>query len=69
MLPKIVGHIDLIDYAPKKHKCTCDDCGCEVNDSWGDPRVKISTFNSKDAKEPSAVRWVCEWCADETYIT
>lgn len=63
---KVVGKIILPD-APKKHKCTCDDCGCDVNDSWGDSRVRISTFSSRDAKEPSAVRWVCESCADEQF--
>lgn len=63
---KVIGKIILPD-APQKHKCVCDDCGCDVDDSWGDPRVRISTFNSKDAKEPLAVRWVCESCADELF--
>jgi hypothetical protein len=65
-LPKVVGYIMLPD-APKKHKCTCDDCGWEVPDGWGDPRVKIETYNSKDAIEPIAVRMICEWCADELF--
>lgn len=64
MGPRIVGKITLPDVS-QKPKYICDDCGCEVNDSWGDSRVKILTFNPKDAKEPSAVRWVCESCADE----
>jgi hypothetical protein len=64
-LPKVLGKIELP--APVKYKCTCDDCDCDVDDSWGDPRVRISIFNSKDDKEPSAVRWVCESCADEQF--
>lgn len=65
-LPKVVGKIELPD-APQKHKCTCDECGCHVDDRFGDSRVKVSTFMSMDAKEPSAVRWVCESCADELF--
>ena len=63
---KVLGKIILPD-APVKYKCICADCGNYLNDSFGDPRVKISTFDSMDAKEPSAVRWVCEWCADELF--
>jgi len=65
-LPKVVGYIQIPD-APKKHKCVCHDCGNELNDRFGDPRVKIETFNSKDAKYPSSVRWICENCADEQF--
>ena len=61
--PLVVGYIS-IPYAPQKHKCVCDDCGNDVDDSFGDPRVKIETFNSKSAKEPSSVRWICKWCED-----
>jgi len=63
---KVIGKISLPD-APKKHKCICDDCGSVLNDSLGDPRVKISTYASKDAVEPIAVRWVCDYCADEQF--
>ena len=63
---KVLGRIN-IPLKSNKTKCICDDCGCKVNDKFGDPRVKISTFNSKDAKEPSAVRWVCEFCAHELF--
>jgi hypothetical protein len=65
-LPKVVGYIH-IPNAPKKHKCTCDDCGCEVDDRCGDPRIEVRTFDSRDAKRPSSIRWVCEWCADELF--
>ena len=50
-----------------KTVCTCDECGHRVDDSLGDPRVKLSTFDSMDAKEPSSVRWVCAYCADELF--
>ena len=53
--------------APKKHKCICDDCGDVLDDSFGDPRVEIKTFDSRDAKEPSSIRWICEWCADQRF--
>jgi len=65
-LPKVVGYIHIPD-APTKHKCTCDDCGCEVDDRCGDPRVEVRAFDSRDAKRPSSIRWVCEWCADELF--
>lgn len=50
-----------------RQPCLCDDCGCQLNDSWGDPRIKVSTFDSPTAKVPSAVRWVCESCVDELF--
>jgi transcription initiation factor TFIIIB Brf1 subunit/transcription initiation factor TFIIB len=65
-LPKVIGYVHIPD-APKKHKCTCDDCGCQLDDSCGDPRVEVKRFDSKDAKEPSSVRWICEYCADEQF--
>ena len=64
--PKVVGRIELSD-APKKHKCTCDDCNEVLDDSWGDPRVEIKRFDSRYAKEPSSIRWVCNSCADELF--
>jgi len=63
---KVIGKITLPD-APKKHKCVCDDCGDVLNDSFGDPRVRVSTYDSMETKEPSSVRWVCEVCADDQF--
>jgi len=65
-LPKVVGHIELSD-APKKHKCICDECGSHVDDSWGDPRVEVFRYDSKHAKDPSSIRWICECCVDELF--
>jgi hypothetical protein len=59
---KVVGKITIPD-APQKHKCTCDECGCEVDDRFGDPRIKVEYFDSMDAKNPSSIRMICEWCA------
>jgi hypothetical protein len=64
--PKVVGRIALPD-APQKHKCTCDECGCEVDDRFGDPRIKVEYFDSMDAKNPSSIRMICEWCANEQF--
>ena len=63
---KVVGHVVLPD-APQKHKCVCDDCGDVLDDSFGDPRHKISTYDTKDAKEPSSVRWICYSCVDQKF--
>lgn len=63
---KILGKITL-PVQKVKTKYLCDDCGCELNDSFGDPRIKVSTFDSISAKEPSSVRWICEWCSDEQF--
>jgi hypothetical protein len=61
--PKVVGHIVLPD-APKKHKCTCDDCGCQLDDSFGDPRHKVvSSWNNGRREE----RMICDVCADEQF--
>jgi hypothetical protein len=65
-LPKVVGYIMLPD-APKKHKCTCDDCGDVLDDSFGDPRVEVKTFDSRDAKRPSAIRMLCECCVYDLF--
>jgi hypothetical protein len=56
--PKVVGHIVLPD-APKKHKCVCDDCGNEVDDSFGDPRVRVTT-NYADGSRSE--RFICANC-------
>ena len=67
-LPKVIGKITLPD-APKKHKCVCDDCGNELNDSWGDTRVKISTHYPDGTKEERLICADCEFvqygCNDE----
>jgi hypothetical protein len=63
---KIIGKITLPD-APVKHKCVCDDCGDVLNDSCGDPRHKVSTYSDKYAVNPTAVRWICDICADEQF--
>ena len=65
-LPKVIGKITLPD-APQKHKCVCDECCDVLNDSNGDPRVKVSRYDSMDSKEPSSVRWICDVCADEQF--
>ena len=59
--PKVVGHIVLPD-APQKHKCTCDECGCDLDDSCGDPRVEVFRYDSKHAKDPSSIRMLCDCC-------
>lgn len=63
---KVLGSIAL-PLKSIKTKCLCDDCGCEVNDSFGNPRIEIKTFDSKTSKEPSSVRWICESCADQQF--
>jgi hypothetical protein len=64
---KVIGKIDLIEDSKPKCKCTCDDCHAVLNDSFGDPRVKISTYSSKYSTKPDSVRLVCEQCADEQF--
>ena len=56
-LPKVVGHI----------KLPCDDCGCEVDDRFGDPRIEVRTYDSKWSEKPVSTRRICEWCADEQF--
>jgi hypothetical protein len=56
--PKVVGKITLPD-APQKHKCVCDDCGNEVNDSFGDPRVSVRRVYSDGTQEN---RMICPDC-------
>jgi hypothetical protein len=62
-LPKVVGHIELSD-APKKHKCICDDCGNELNDSWGDPRVRVVSHYADGSKDE---RFICPNCEFDTF--
>lgn len=59
---KIIGRIEIPD-APKEHKCICDDCGEVLDDSCGDPRIQVVTYESWDAKEPSSIKWVCNSCS------
>jgi transcription initiation factor TFIIIB Brf1 subunit/transcription initiation factor TFIIB len=52
---------------PTKEECICGDCKCNVDDRFGDPRVKIMTFDSIDAKQPTSVKLICKYCADEQF--
>ena len=60
---KVVGYVDISD-APQKHKCTCDECGNDVNDSWGDPRTKVTRIYSDGTEE---IRRICPDCEFEMY--
>lgn len=62
-LPKVIGHVTLPN-APIKHKCVCDDCGNVVNDRFGDQRIEVRSFGSKDSNVPSSIRMICTDCAD-----
>jgi hypothetical protein len=62
-MSKVIGKIDIPD-STRKSKCTCADCGSVVDDKWGDSRVKITTVYPNNN---TAVRWVCEVCADELF--
>lgn len=55
---KVIGYVDISD-APKKHKCTCDECGNDVDDSWGDPRTKVTRTYSNGTEE---IRYICPDC-------
>jgi len=57
-LPKVVGKIVLPD-VPQKHKCICDECGNEVNDSFGDPRISVKRVYSDGSTEE---RMICPDC-------
>ena len=46
------------------NNCICDECGDYLDDSFGDPRVKILNYKSKDAIEPTSIDWICEYCVD-----
>ena len=61
--PKVIGKISLPLGSPSR-KCTCDECGDVLNDSCGDPRVRVSRYDSMDS---TSVRWICDVCADEQF--
>lgn len=55
---KIIGKIEIPE--PKtKEKCTCDYCKSVLNDSCGDPRVRVTT---KYANGKVDVKHICEAC-------
>lgn len=60
---KVIGKISLDDGTPKT-KCICDDCKEVVNDSFGDPRNRVTTEWSDGRFEE---RWICDCCADEQF--
>lgn len=55
---KVIGKIILSD-APQKHKCICDYCGNDVDDSWGDPRIKVTRTYSNGTQE---IKYMCPDC-------
>ena len=58
---KIVGRI-VIPIAPKKHKYLCDTCKSVLDNSWGEPGIKITTLNSSN---DSSNKWICVSCYDD----
>jgi len=61
-LPKVIGKIDIPD--DYKSKCTCDDCGCVLNDNYGDPRVQVVMRHNDGSTDE---KWICELCVDEIF--
>jgi len=59
---KVIGKIVLPEN--KNTFISCDDCGCLVNDSCGDPRHLVTTEYSDGKKEE---RMICDVCADEQF--
>lgn len=51
----------------KNNKCICDECGDEVDSSWGDVRKEVFRFDSKDQKVPSSIRMVCPSCIEDLF--
>ena len=44
--------IDLSVFDKPKHLCKCDECNEVVNTSFGDPREKVFTYESKEQINP-----------------
>ena len=60
---KVVGWID-VPNTTSKHVCTCDYCGNDVDDSWGDTRTKVTRTYSDGTEE---IRYICPDCEFEMY--
>lgn len=60
---KVVGRID-VPNTTSKHVCTCDYCGNDVDDSWGDPRTKVTRTYSDGTEE---IRYICSNCEFEEF--
>jgi hypothetical protein len=57
---KVVGRIVLSETSTNR-KPKCADCGTYVDNSFGDSRVTVTTF---DSKLRNSERKVCSYCAD-----
>ena len=55
--PRVVGKIAIPENT--NQPCICDNCGCQVDDSWGDPRIQIIR-NGKTL-------YICEGCEWELF--
>ena len=62
---KVIGKIDLIE--DSKSKCTCDECNTVLDDSFGDPRVKVLRFDSKYSTEPISISGLCVYCIQDQF--
>jgi len=60
---KVVGWID-VPNTTSKYVCTCDYCGNDVDDSWGDPRTKVTRTYSDGTEE---IRYICSNCEFEEF--
>jgi predicted RNA-binding Zn-ribbon protein involved in translation (DUF1610 family) len=59
---KVIARIHIPD--DYNSKCTCDECGNELNDYWGDPRVRVVTHYADGSKNE---RFICPNCEFEQY--
>jgi hypothetical protein len=64
---KVIGRIPLPIYSSIKKSCMCDECNTVLDDSFGDPRVKVLRFDSKYSTEPISINWLCVYCIQDQF--
>ena len=62
-MPKVLGKIHIPDNY-QTNKCICDECGNELDDSWGDPRVRVKRVHPDGKGE---IIMICHDCDFEMF--
>lgn len=62
-LPEIIGKIEIPNQHSNNIVC-CDDCKIALDNSFGDPREKVTTTF---ADNTISIRMLCKWCINDLF--
>lgn len=59
-MPQVLAIISIPDTYTNS-KCVCDECGNELDDSWGDPRIRVEKVHPDGREETKMICLNCDY--------